>query len=72
MARVLRHIDVRDAPDLARIANEVQTTHEPSVLKCDDEISAVVVTATPRFSVSLASERVQSPVFLSQDARTPG
>lgn len=45
MARVLRHIDVRDTPGLARIANDVRLTQEPCVLDCDEEAIAVVVPA---------------------------
>jgi hypothetical protein len=47
MARELKSIDVTNNPDLLRLAQEVQTTREPRVLRRNDEEIAVLVPAKP-------------------------
>jgi len=45
MARELKHIDISDKPDLARIAEEVRATQEPRALCRNGEDIALVVPA---------------------------
>ena len=45
MVKELKYVDITNVPDLLRIAQEVQTSREPRVLRRDNEDIAVLVPA---------------------------
>ena len=47
MARPVQVVDVSDAPELLRLAEEVHRTHEPRVLHRDGEALALLVPVGP-------------------------
>ncbi|MGH2457985.1 MAG: hypothetical protein ACRDIY_03870 [Chloroflexota bacterium] len=65
MARELKHVDIDDNPDLARIAEEVRATREPRALRRDGEDLAIVVPAklTTKQSESAQPVTRDDPLF---------
>lgn len=47
MARELKAIDISNMPELLRIVEEVRATHEPRVLKRDNEEVAILTPTRP-------------------------
>ena len=47
MAKDINYIDISGVPDLLRIAEEVQTTRKPHMLRRDSEDMAVLIPVTP-------------------------
>ena len=47
MARAVQVVDVSDAPELLRLAEEVHRTHEPRILQRDGEALALLVPVGP-------------------------
>ncbi|MCL5075748.1 MAG: hypothetical protein M1136_08925 [Chloroflexi bacterium] len=47
MARELKTIDISNIPELLRIVEEVRATHEPRVLKRDNEEVAILTPTHP-------------------------
>ena len=45
---VYKPIDISNDPALLKLAEEVHTTHEPRILRCDDEDLAVLMPVTPK------------------------
>jgi hypothetical protein len=50
MAEALRSVDITDAPELRRLAEEVHRTGEPRALTRDNEVLAIVVPPRPAAS----------------------
>lgn len=48
MAKDMNYIDISNVPDLLRIAEEVQTTKKPHMLRRDNEDLAVLMPVTSR------------------------
>ena len=48
MAKEIKHIDISDTPELVRLAEEVQRSKQPHVLRRDSEDVAVVLPITAR------------------------
>jgi len=47
MAKDMNYIDISDVPDLLRIAEEVQATRKPHMLRRDSEDIAILMPVTP-------------------------
>ena len=66
MARELKPIDISNVPDLLRIAQEVQASHEPRVLRRADEDIALLVPTKPSRAKRAPRGRVltrEDPLF---------
>jgi hypothetical protein len=48
MPEVYKPIDISNDPELLKLAEEVHTTHEPRILRRDDEDLAVLMPVTPK------------------------
>ncbi|MDO8672751.1 MAG: hypothetical protein Q7O66_15170 [Dehalococcoidia bacterium] len=48
MTKNLRAIDISDSPDLLRVVEEVQATHEPRLLRRKSEDVAIITPLRPR------------------------
>lgn len=65
MAKDLAPIQIRNLPDLLRVAEEVRATNVPRVLRLDDEDLAVVVPMPAKRRRAAPSEGDTYRVFLS-------
>jgi hypothetical protein len=48
MSEAYKPIDISNDPELLKLAEEVHTTHEPHILRRDDEDLAVLMPAGPK------------------------
>jgi hypothetical protein len=48
MPEAYKPIDISNDPELLKLAEEVHTTHEPRILRRDDEDLAVLMPVTPK------------------------
>lgn len=48
MPEAYKPIDISNDPELLKLAEEVHTTHEPRILRRDDEDLAVLMPITPK------------------------
>jgi len=67
MQRDLKRIDISNVPELLRIAEEVQITHQPRILRRDSEDVAILMPVTPSLQRRAKQELTESDykAFLS-------
>lgn len=71
MAGELKAVDVSDSPDLLRLAEEVQRTRQPRVLRRDRQDVAVVFPLTARTAHGRRAETIEAQIWADASTNSP-